>query len=506
MDRRPDSNAGSLTAVAVSSAKAPPGAVACEQAVFTAIRSATGQGYRVIAASAGLDPTESSEIIQRTPAVGGLCVDSPDAVGVSFFGLSTGRYAILLTCHAGKEPTGRGGRRTYTRILVIDADGLRRFNNNPFAVLRSIEEGDGLTVDLTPPRVLPPLQVVATPSSDPHYLAEAAMQAGATRLAALVDGLLAGRSFVVATEGDLLTLTESLLLALPAPMRPQISLSFGVPFTASRPHRLVVISGASPVVRQRMTGTPYAFVDVADRADPPAAEHPWAIAVGRLIGTVEGASQLLAVADRCTAAEAGAMDRLAALCLARGLAETSAMEKLPDLAAPYVDAGGASVLEHELIAQVVQTVTRRMAAELPTADTASAAAVCQAFHRSAARSEKFAQFAITPTSQALERIAATAPAQAARTLMEIVTLPWAARAVAAFEPARVVVWDRLSTWVATAPPDALTDLRAEVDAWRRRTPGDERLSAISAQITTRLSEASAPPAAEPAAPPPPTDE
>ena len=110
MDR--GSNPGGLTAPDADAPSVDSASVTCDQAIYTCIKSPTGQGYRIISASPGLEPSERGEILRRTPAVNGLCIDDADAIGVSFFPLSSGRHAILHTCHAGMEPTGRGGRRT----------------------------------------------------------------------------------------------------------------------------------------------------------------------------------------------------------------------------------------------------------------------------------------------------------------------------------------------------------------------------------------------------------
>ena len=40
---------------------------------------------------------------------------------------------------AGPEYSGRGGWRVFTQCLVVPADDLARFANNPFAVLRAAQ-------------------------------------------------------------------------------------------------------------------------------------------------------------------------------------------------------------------------------------------------------------------------------------------------------------------------------------------------------------------------------
>lgn len=237
------------------------GKVVCEQAVYTCICTPAGHGYRVIASSSGLPPQDCGEIIHCAPAFGGLCVDSPEAAGVSSFPISNDRHAILHTCHAGKEPTGRGGRRTYTRIIVMETDGLRRFRNNPFAVIRAVSAMGGLVVDLTADVALPQLTVLpewARASPAFEFAGKAVPQEW---IACMTDRLLAGGTVAVSTGSETQTLAELVLLTLPAPARREVSLSAGVTFAISRPHRLVVLANVSPQTRDRILSTDYVFLD-----------------------------------------------------------------------------------------------------------------------------------------------------------------------------------------------------------------------------------------------------
>src|SRR6185503_20317863 len=100
----------------------PPGceSVTVEHGVFTSIRSHTGEGYRIITATPGIKADERAEITRRCPSHGSFCEESADAVGMSFFTLTTERHFIAIHCHAGVEHTARGGQRVYTHFVVLD--------------------------------------------------------------------------------------------------------------------------------------------------------------------------------------------------------------------------------------------------------------------------------------------------------------------------------------------------------------------------------------------------
>jgi len=355
-----------------------PGVVLCEQATYTAVRSQSGQGYRVTAQSGGIPASEISEIVRCTPAVGGLCADSPDAVGVSFFPLRSGRYAVLHTCHAGKEPTGRGGRRAYTRVVVVDAAGLRPFRNNPFALLRAVGAAGGLEVDLTPAQILP--QITLAPGSHPpsNRFSAAMKQLGKRCGGCLADRLLAGDSMVASVEADSLALAEMALLVLPAPMRPSISCSAGVNFSISRRHRFVAIEGDPRRARQRIHGTPYAFVNLTTEADPmPRLDHPWSRAVQRLFEAQPADPLPTAVADRFADEDMAALNRIADLCIALEKARSVDLPDLIDLATPYLSLHAPSPLERDLARQMIRLTTDRLTSLIPHADAQSLAGLWQ---------------------------------------------------------------------------------------------------------------------------------
>ena len=119
--------------------------IACDQAIFTSIRSPMGEGYRIVAASRGLKPEEKQAITRCSPSHEALCAprdesgSDADATGTAFYTLPSGRLCAAFTCNAGAEHTGRGGLRVYTQNVVFAETDFAKCGYNPLAVLRAMK-------------------------------------------------------------------------------------------------------------------------------------------------------------------------------------------------------------------------------------------------------------------------------------------------------------------------------------------------------------------------------
>jgi len=111
--------------------------VSCERAVFTSLPSATGEGYRLVAASAGLRSEERAEIIRRSPSHDSLCSRAPQAAAIAMYTLESGRVCISLARYAGAEHTMRGGGRVWTDILVCEPASFLRMASHPDSFCRA---------------------------------------------------------------------------------------------------------------------------------------------------------------------------------------------------------------------------------------------------------------------------------------------------------------------------------------------------------------------------------
>ena len=112
--------------------------ITCDQAVFTSVRTPTGEGYRIIAASRGLTAEEKRAITQNAPSHNGLYDQSASARAVAFYPLPTGRLCAACPCSAGSEHTGRGGTRVYTFSVIFAAEDFPAIRFNPFHIFRAI--------------------------------------------------------------------------------------------------------------------------------------------------------------------------------------------------------------------------------------------------------------------------------------------------------------------------------------------------------------------------------
>lgn len=474
-----------------------PDQVVCEQAVYTCVCTAASKGYRIIAASSGLSPQECGEILRCTPGLGGLCVDSPEAVGTSFFPLGDGRYAVLHTCHAGKEPTGRGGRRTYTRIIVVDSAGLRRFRNNPFALVRAASVAGSLAVDLKTDVTLS--QLVLSPEwgqAQPAF-EFAGNSISEKWIAHVCDRLLAGQAAIVSAGSDMQALAELILLAVPAPIRPEISFSEGVTFSVSRAHRLIVLANVESQTRDRIAGTDYVFLDSAD--DPstaPTPSHPWARTIGRFIETRRTASLIGMLADRFSESDVKALDRLGELCLALDSAASGDMNNLIEVAMPYVGTNAELPLERELARQVVRLVKHRFSSLISHANCDQLSSVWRRMLAAEPRSSEAARLIEESAALAVTRMSCLDPLQAMRMILETKEATTAGHSATDLDYARQTVVTCVAGWVTQAPVEDLAPAVSVLEAWCEQNAEDAAAAESLDVARSRIAEAAQPPETE----------
>lgn len=491
MDRRADAGCSTVTPVVRETRGFDQ--VICEQAVYTCICTPAGQGYRVIAASSGFSSHDCAEIVRFVPALGGLCADTPDATGISFSPISNQRFAVLHTCHAGKEPTGRGGRRAYTRILVIDAAGFRRFRNNPFAVVRAACTAGSLVVDLAADVVLP--QLALSPKwGMPSTGFDAVIGTVSSRwIACITDQLLSGGSVAVSAGGELQAIAELVVLSIPAPLRSEMSFSSGVTFAVSRPHRLVIVSNITPQTRDRIAGTEYTFVDsAADPANARSPAHPWARTVGRFIETRRTNALIGMLADRFSEGDLGALRRIGELCLALDSAASSEIENLIDVAMPYVGLSPELPLERELARQVVRLVRHRFSSLISHADGLNLSNVWRRMLSAKPQSPEAARLVEESAALAVTRMSCLDPIEAMRLILETDQGGKMNQAASDLEYARQTVVTCVVAWVAQAATEDLEAAVSVLATWCGRYPDDQAAAECLGNIRTRLAE-SAPP-------------
>jgi len=241
------------------------GVVTCDQAVFTSIRTPTGEGYRIIAASRGLRADEKQSITRNSPSHDALCSPSTAssqalAAAAAFYALPSGRLCVAYSCHAGSEHTGRGGQRVYTQNVVFDEKAFESFGFNAFQVVRAME-GQALTTPrLSPPASLPELSIPTNPAAtsvDAGALNSALNPAQRRAVLAL---LLDCRGLILDVADRWLEAAETLLLGIPGPMRTRISFSAGLRYSVNRGHRLQLLRDEKGAARTRTAGQGLAYL------------------------------------------------------------------------------------------------------------------------------------------------------------------------------------------------------------------------------------------------------
>jgi len=235
----------------------------CDQAIFTSVRTPMGEGYRVIAAGKGIKPNEKQAITRNSPSHDALCADLGDAqaegpLAAAFYLVDTGRLALSVSGFAGSEHTGRGGGRVYTTIVVFAAEDFARCGYNPFHVLRAMLAAGACEPQLQPPAVLPELTLTVSVSEEPRLSAPPLVPNVRVQV---LRNLFDGKNTVVNMPGRWLETAEALLLALPGPLRADVSFSAGMHFSMSRMHHLELLFDDKGKARLRTTGQKVQYVD-----------------------------------------------------------------------------------------------------------------------------------------------------------------------------------------------------------------------------------------------------
>jgi GTPase-associated protein 1, N-terminal domain type 2 len=209
-----------------------------EQAIFTSARSAHGEGYHLAAASAGVCDAVRRELSVWGPSHDSLLDPGPDASSVNFHRLTCGGYCVAKTVAAGAEFSGRGGAQVYTQFLIVPAEVLSRFSNNPFALLAAAFAQGSIEVLDRIPDVLPSFRLMGKAVAvDPTAVTQAAIDPGADVLAAAVETLLAGGSLLL-VGGNPARFMQGLFNCLPVAVRSTVSFSTGLKSSARRPYQI----------------------------------------------------------------------------------------------------------------------------------------------------------------------------------------------------------------------------------------------------------------------------
>lgn len=223
MDARPD--------LAVASA-----ILHLDHAVFTSVRSVTGQGYRLVSRSRGLSEAEVRELMRCAPSHASLEDESSAGCGLAAARFADGRWAVLCVQAAGPEPSGRGGERIFTHALFLTGAQYAAFGNDPFRVLdaRPSEQVSSMLAKLPPARIKP-LEISKPEFQDKSH-EEYEFDEISSRLGALRDAIAPDSRLIL--RGAPASTGRRLFASLPMERR-LISVSSGIRCSPSRPYSIV---------------------------------------------------------------------------------------------------------------------------------------------------------------------------------------------------------------------------------------------------------------------------
>ena len=330
-----------------------------DQAIFTSVRTATGAGYRIIAASRGLRPDEKVDITRRSPSHGAMCDESPDAVGVSAYPLPSGRYCIADSRYDGHEPSARGGQRIRTHAVILETSAYRRFGYNPVVAHEALVEGIAQTGEINPPAPMEAMtlrpRLNGGASADPQTV----RNSGDVVLA-LISEVLCGRHAVLSGQSSPNGFVNGLVAALPLYAREKLAISIGIKFSLDRRMQIALIDQGGDGILRAVQGHNVSCFDVGT---PPQVANS---AVPKWLGLVKQCwnSGRLKAMERLSneldlPLNADGLERVAGICLDQfqvDRADTSALHEMFGRYAPYPPA---NAVEKRLVAHLLERANAR---------------------------------------------------------------------------------------------------------------------------------------------------
>jgi len=242
--------------------------------VFTSLPSATGEGYRVVAASCGVRAQERTEITRRSPSHGALCSVGADASGLAITTLASGRVCVSFSRFAGAEHTGRGGR-VWTDALLVEAGDFLRAGGHPGVFARGVAAAPLAVAKLGPSIERLSLQVPAALALGLSLPAIAGGMSGAA-LVGLAAVVVVERSPCAVAVPCPVKFLEAALALVPAALRGELSVSAGLRFANSRPVTCCVVEQIDFEIRRATRGRPVALLVADQLIDWPSGRlGPW---------------------------------------------------------------------------------------------------------------------------------------------------------------------------------------------------------------------------------------
>jgi hypothetical protein len=186
----------------------------------------------------------------------------------------------------------------YTQSLVVPAEGLARFANNPLSVLRAALAHGAIRIYATAPARLEPFDLPGRASAvDEAALAQAVEELGPARLAGLLAAVLREHALGLAGERRRPKLIAGLLACLPPACRTDLTFTTGLKTSPRRPFRVQAVARDPVEVRrcERQLGLTVIDLD-CDLLTAPAPDDGWAGLIGWVLakGKVPRFAQVVA--------------------------------------------------------------------------------------------------------------------------------------------------------------------------------------------------------------------
>jgi hypothetical protein len=219
------------------------------QAIFTSVRGKRHDGYQLAARSDEIDDELARDLQTWGPAHDSMLYPREGLESINFHQLMGGKwYCLSRTVCSGAEYSGRSGGRTYTQMFLLPPEGLARFANNPFLVLRTLRAAGRLLVyDVVPDKVRS-LPLVGRAAA--HEDQESSDELPAGNLASLESAVRQSPSVAVLGTRQAEPWFAALFRRLPAEERLRVSFSTGLKPTLGRPFKLFVAPGDATHQRQ----------------------------------------------------------------------------------------------------------------------------------------------------------------------------------------------------------------------------------------------------------------
>jgi len=217
---------------------------AVDQAIFTSAQTRTRSGYQIIAASSGLTQEELAALAVWCPSHGALQGDAQHARSVNFHHLPSGKCCVSLSRWGGQEYSDRAGQRVWTHCLIAPRDVLRRFANNPFALLDAARARGVFDVQEDPQRLDRLALVGHASASDTAVIGSALNLIDPPRLCLLLSAITSQPHTAVQAVPFAEEIFKGLVNCLPVSCRSELTFATGVRHSPRRPFRLLAASSA----------------------------------------------------------------------------------------------------------------------------------------------------------------------------------------------------------------------------------------------------------------------